>query len=352
MIILINKELKKEAMVAINKDSLLSRVPKENWVYLPSDELNGKTLFLLGSFNSKSDESKAKNMFLEIGNEREIKERIKRTESPLEKLYKDSEREGALMIINAPIAVTSAPRVAKNLKGGMMTKEEFWITYNSKELCETYSKSFDKWWDAELFDWNYSDALSEYCNDKFDKWWDAEKFDWRKSWALAAYCSEHFDKWWDVNKYKWNYTGNSKNCHTIPFKHFWQDTTYDQNFTCWLAEFCSDHFDKWWDAAKFDWKYGSMYLAEHCTEHFDKWWDPEKFNWGDACCLAMFCADHFKKWWDPEKYSWGVAHFLEEECLLKFTDTQLKQLLLHSHPNAREFAMNELRRRKDAVDKR
>ena len=64
-------------------------------------------------------------MFLEIGNKRETKERskrmlkeiksveqlefdfsvnnnkenVQRTESPLEKLYKDSEREGALMIL-------------------------------------------------------------------------------------------------------------------------------------------------------------------------------------------------------------------------------------------------------------
>ena len=157
MIILINKELKKQAIAAINKNSSLSSVPKENWVYLPSEELNGNMLFLLGVFKNESNERKAKKMLLETSKEKEIKERskrmlkeiksakqlefgfnnkenIQRTETPLEKLYKESERNGGVKIINAPIAVTSAPRVIKKYNSTKTSKTSTTIRVSNQKF--------------------------------------------------------------------------------------------------------------------------------------------------------------------------------------------------------------------------
>jgi len=104
---------------------------------------------------------------------------------------------------------------------------------------------FDKWFDPEKFDWNYSDYLTEYCSSQFDKWFNPEKYNWEYSHYLALYCFDHFDKWFNSEKYNWEYS------------HY-------------LALYCFDHFDKWFDSEKFNWGY-SHYLTLYCLEHINKW---------------------------------------------------------------------------------
>ena len=79
----------------------------------------------------------------------------------------------------------------------------------------------------------------------FDKWFDADLFDWRYSFYLAKYCSEYFDKWFDADLFNW----------------------MDSDF---LAQDCSEYFDKWFDADLFDWRY-SDFLAKYCSKYFEKW---------------------------------------------------------------------------------
>ncbi len=92
---------------------------------------------------------------------------------------------------------------------------------NWAKLCINHSDTFDKWFDKDEFDWEYSFSLAEYCLEHFDKWWDEDKYDWEFSFYLARYCSEHFDKWFDKDKFNWIYSK-------------------------YLPEFCSEHILKWY----------------------------------------------------------------------------------------------------------
>ena len=152
--------------------------------------------------------------------------------------------------------------------------------------------------------WNKYDSkeLCEKYPNKIKEWWDPEKFDWKYLWALAQYCSEYFNIWWDANKWNW------------------------KNGSWVLAKYCTKYFKIWWDPKKFNWKTDSKTLAENCLDYFDIWWDAEKFNWRDG-------KDKLTKY-----------------CSSRFTDLQLKQLLLHPNKLAREFAIEELKRREN--DKR
>ena len=87
--------------------------------------------------------------------------------------------------------------------------------------------------------------------DKFDEWFDADRFDWYWSNWLAKYCSQHFDKWFDPDDFNW-------------------DGSH------WLAKFCSQHFDKWFDADRFNWD-GGDWLAKYCMAHLDTWYDSKRF---------------------------------------------------------------------------
>jgi len=97
---------------------------------------------------------------------------------------------------------------------------------------------FDKWFNPDKFNWNYSGYLAKYFTNQFDIWFDPEKFNWKQSNHLAEYCSNQFDVWFDPEKYNWDYSE-------------------------YLAVYCSDHFDKWFDPEKFDWYY-SHFLAQSC----------------------------------------------------------------------------------------
>jgi len=159
-------------------------------------------------------------------------------------------------------------------------------------LAEERKRVKDVWWS------NYNSRdLCFYYSRYFDEWWDPDRFDWEnKSWALSDYCSKHFDKWWDPDKFN--------------------QSTFN-------------------------------FLAQECSEHFDKWWDPAKFNWDYSWTLAAGCSSHFDKWWDPDKYDWVFFDNLESYCSSKFTDEQLKQLMMHRNAVARTFAKRELDRRKN-----
>jgi len=111
----------------------------------------------------------------------------------------------------------------------------------------------------------------------------------------------------------------------------------------------SKKFDEWWDPDKYNWGF-SYALAEYCSEKFNTWWDSERFDWHSGSRnLTKYCHKYFNKWWDINKYDWhnGYETFYMSGCSSKFTDSQLKQLLLHSHKYARKFAVEELKRRED-----
>jgi len=99
----------------------------------------------------------------------------------------------------------------------------------------------------------------------------------------------------------------------------------------------------WWK------KYDSYTLCAYHHKQFDSWWDPDKFNWViGSGNLVRCCENNFDKWWDPDKFDWRYYAGIALRCASsKFSDTQLKQLLLHSNENARKFAMDELIRRKN-----
>ena len=75
------------------------------------------------------------------------------------------------------------------------TKEDFWTRYESGYLARHCSKYFHIWWDADKFNWRYSDYLALYCPEYFETWWDADRFDWRRSEFLPEYCSEYKHIW-------------------------------------------------------------------------------------------------------------------------------------------------------------
>ena len=147
---------------------------------------------------------------------------------------------------------------------------------------------FDKWFNPEKFNWDYSRNLVVYCSDHFDKWFDPKKFNWVHSHIFAKYCSEHFDKWFDPEKFNWEYSYI-------------------------LAQHCSKDFDKWFNKKKFDWKH-SHYLAQYCSNHFDKWFNPKKYNWTYSQYLAKYCSQHFDKWFDPKLFDWFDSQYLTKYC--------------------------------------
>ena len=279
-------------------------------------------------------------------------------------------------------------------KSKVKLKNKWWAEHSSEELCKNYSEDFDKWWNADEFDWNQSWVLAEYCAeyfdiwwdpdkfdwdasralvyycaDKFDKWWNADKFDWhRGSSTLAEYCPDHFEKWWDGDKFNWEYSSRSLAIQCANhFDEWWDPDKFDwknssnylarfhaERFVDWwdavkfnwskpwaLPEYCSAYLDIWWDAEKFNWGYSS-YLAEFCYYQFNKWWDPDKFRWEYSSYLANYCTDYFNVWWDPEKFEWNQSDYLLKYCSQKFSDDDLKKLLNHPHENAQLFAREAL----------
>tara|TARA_R110002020_G_scaffold96724_7_gene231318 strand:- start:730 stop:1152 length:423 start_codon:yes stop_codon:yes gene_type:complete len=113
--------------------------------------------------------------------------------------------------------------------------------------------------------------------DEFDKWFDAETFDWWYSYLLAKYCSKHFNKWWNVDKFNW-----------VLVKY--------------LPRYCSDHFDLWWDASKYNWNFCDP-LTIWCVKDFKKWFDPDKFNWKESKGqLRYSCLDYVSIWYDSSKF--------------------------------------------------
>jgi len=108
-----------------------------------------------------------------------------------------------------------------------------------------------------------------------------------------------------------------------------------------------DYFNEWWDPDKFSWK-PVLSLTICCDIHFKTWWNPDKYDWYYSDALAKYCADYFNMWWDAEKFDWVEGREnLHKWCSSKFSEQQLKRLLFHSNKLAREFASEELKRRKD-----
>ena len=126
--------------------------------------------------------------------------------------------------------------------------------------------------------------------------------------------------------------------------------TWYKKYTC--QELCKNHhkyFEEWWDPDLFDWE-DSWALAEYCSEYFDIWWDPEKFDWSGSDTMHKY-MNFFDSLWNTGNFNHkSNLEKLIEHCSSKFTELQLKQLLLHSNKKAREFATEELERREN--DKR
>jgi len=100
--------------------------------------------------------------------------------------------------------------------------------------------------------------------------------------------------------------------------------------------------DEYWQ------EYSSKELCMYHAYPFDEWWDPERYNWENkSWALANHCSKHFNIWWDAEKYNWSDFYILSKNCLDKFTDSQLKQLFLHSDKKVRTFAKEEFDRREN-----
>ena len=57
------------------------------------------------------------------------------------------------------------------------------------------NNDFDKWFDKEKFDWDYSDCLARYCSQYFAKWFDPQKFYWDYCLYLIDYCHSQFTRW-------------------------------------------------------------------------------------------------------------------------------------------------------------
>ena len=160
-------------------------------------------------------------------------------------------------------------------KDVLYVEEKYKIGVNKVLMKDriSFEEYFKKWFDPEIFNWEYLINLIIYCSKCFDEWFDPKKFNWIYSHHLAIYCSEHFEKWFNPKKFDWDYSS-------------------------YLAEYCSEHFEKWFDPKKFNWL-DSDYLAEYCNEYFDKWFDPKKFNWNDSYFLTKYCSDYKYIW---EKY--------------------------------------------------
>ena len=63
-------------------------------------------------------------------------------------------------------------------------------------LCINHSDTFDEWFDKDLYNWQDSYYLAQFCSNHFDKWFDKDKYNWFYSYSLANYCSEHIVKWY------------------------------------------------------------------------------------------------------------------------------------------------------------
>jgi len=108
----------------------------------------------------------------------------------------------------------------------------------------------------------------------------------------------------------------------------------------------SNQIDKWWDADRWHWVEGPERLPMYCHDNFDVWWDTDRFCWKyGSWSLAKYCHDNFDEWWDADKFNWDDYGYLDAICSAKFTNLQLKQLLLHSNKIARNFAKKEFNRR-------
>ena len=109
------------------------------------------------------------------------------------------------------------------IKNDNTSKMKVEYTY---EWFEANADHFNKWFDPDAFDWEYSDWLAAYCSQHFNKWFDPDAFNWYCSQYLARYCYKHFETWWDANKFNW------------------QRSYY-------LTKFCSSHIDVWYDPKRF-----------------------------------------------------------------------------------------------------
>lgn len=135
---------------------------------------------------------------------------------------------------------------------------------------------------------------------EFDKWWNAEKFNWNKcSGLLIDYCSEHLDKWWAGDKFNWAHS------YLLVMK-------------------CHKKFDLWWDAEKFDWTDGHL-LILYCYKNFESWWNPGKFDWGYKSHLCANCYEHFDLWYDPDHFE--MNELIKYKRLLTFLGLDIYELL-------------------------
>lgn len=73
--------------------------------------------------------------------------------------------------------------------------------FDNLQLIVNFSEQFDLWFNTAEIDYeNESGALAQYCPAHFDKWFDAEKFNFSYRWVLVIYCSKHSEKWNNRNK--------------------------------------------------------------------------------------------------------------------------------------------------------
>jgi len=90
---------------------------------------------------------------------------------------------------------------------------------------------------------------------------------------------------------------------------------------------------EWWD------KYTIFELCKDHSDFFDEWWDPNKFSWDG---LFGRSSSNFML----KNVDWSISvDSLLRHCLNKFSDLQIKQLLLHPHNEARKFAKEAYRRK-------
>jgi len=185
----------------------------------------------------------------------------------------------------------------------MAGRVDWWKKFNSKELCEHYSKEFYIWWDPYKFNWP------------------------RASMDLIQYCSDYFDVWWDANNTDHKYVSIFSWVH---FKH--------------LAKYCTKYFNIWWDADKWNWEFCSWNLVQYCSEYFDIWWDADKFNWDELEPMYEDSSEFLAVGVNPESYISSPV-LLVSYYAHKFPEPVLKKLLLHPNVIARRFAKDVLERR-------
>lgn len=72
-----------------------------------------------------------------------------------------------------------------------------WKGGGSRHLAEFCNKDFNKWWDADKYDYYWPEFLAQHCSKYFNSWWDPNKFDWHYINFLPMYCSNYKDVWFD-----------------------------------------------------------------------------------------------------------------------------------------------------------